>query len=330
MERIVEQVFTKEVMDQAIDRFSVQKEYKKLGDFENYVFEVYKKDTPYILRITHSSHRSEEEVISELDWMNYLYRAGVNVPRTYESVDGLHVVTIPAEDGSFFYCSLFSKAKGEPIRVNDERFNSELFFAWGKAIGKMHYATKTYVRNEKVTRRPYWHEDDLIPIENYISKEEETVIQNTKQLINQLIELPQTKENFGLLHTDIHSGNFFFDGSEIHIFDFDDCCYHWFCSDIAIPLYYSVLYRYPQGERKIRNEFAIEFIQSFMEGYKTENEPPEQWKNQIGLFFRLRDIMLYSVLHKKIPQEERSEKINALLAELKARIEKEETIVDVV
>ncbi|MUK87927.1 phosphotransferase [Ornithinibacillus sp. L9] len=329
MEPAVEQLLSKEIMEEALSHFTLRPEYRKLGDFENYVFEVYRNDMPYILRITHSTHRSEDEIKAELDWINFLHFEQVNVPKAYESKNGRMVEAINAADGSVFYCSLFSKVIGEPVKITSKLFNEKLFFAWGKTIGRMHHATKKYTLTENIKRRASWDEDDLLEIENYVPAQDTVIIQHTKELVNQLTTLPKNSDNFGLIHSDIHSGNFFFDGEEIHVFDFDDSCYLWFSSDIAIPVYYSALYRYPQGNKNERNAFANMFMKSFMEGYKTESQPPKQWKEQLPLFLRLRDMTLYSVLYKKIPLEERNEEINKLLEEIKKRIESNEAIVDI-
>ncbi|TKC18459.1 phosphotransferase enzyme family protein [Robertmurraya kyonggiensis] len=329
MERFVEQVFTEEIMNEALQHFALEKEYKKLGDFENYVFEVTREGSPFILRLTHSSHRTKEELHSEIDWMNYLHTNQVLVPRAYESVNGELVVRLQAEDGTNFFASLFSKVPGAHIRSNHEKFDQELFYKWGQTIGKMHQVTKGYVVGENLVKRPSWEEEDIHFVDKYVPTDEQLIIQNANELLLEIQKLDQNIDNYGLIHTDIHSGNFFYDGENIHVFDFDDCCYHWFCSDIAIPLYYSVLYGFPQGKKEVRNDFANIFFNAFLSGYKSENVLPSGWEKQVPLFLRLRDVALYSVLHKKISPEDRTEKMIAQMKEIKERIEQNEPIVDI-
>ena len=53
-----------------------------------------------------------------------------------------------------------------------------------------------------------------------------------------LDSLPKDDDCYGLIHADIHQGNFFVDENDnITIFDFDDCHYHWFAYDLAVPLF---------------------------------------------------------------------------------------------
>ncbi|MFE8703566.1 phosphotransferase enzyme family protein [Cytobacillus sp. FJAT-54145] len=331
MEAVVENVFTKEILQYFLQQFNLNEENKKLGDFENYVFEVFKDQTPFILRITHSSHRSEDQLLSELDWVNYLHNQGVNVPKVLTSNNGKLVESAMASDHSLFFGCLFTKADGFPVKVrNDKHFNPPLFYAWGKTIGKMHHATKDYKPEGDVSAREHWDEEELLNIEKYIPNNEQLIIQNTKELIQKISSLPKNKDIYGLIHTDVHSGNFFFDGEEIHVFDFDDCCHHWFASDIAIPLYYSALWHLPDAEKNEGNAFSSIFLSSFIKGYETENKLPPDWKEHLPLFLQLRDVLLYSVFHKKYAPEDRNERINQLLEEFRSRIEKKETIVDII
>ena len=326
MEKSVEILFTEDVLNHFLESFHLQTEVKKLGDFENYVFEAYRGDNPVILRITHSSHRSKDEILAELDWMNYLHKQKVNCPKAYTSSKNQLIEDLPAGDGSFFYTCLFSKVDGYPVKIRSAEFNNKLFHAWGKAIGQMHSVTKEYQPSNEIKLRPSWEDEELLDIETYVPNEKE-IIKNTKLLIKELQSILRTKDNFGLIHSDIHSGNFFYDGECVHVFDFDDCSYHWFASDIAIPLYYSVLYGYQSASEMEREQFAINFLSHFTKGYEEHHSLPEDWKQQLPLFFMLRDITLYCVLHKKFSLEERDDEINQMIEGLKSRIIKKEPIV---
>ncbi len=77
MEIAVERVFTKEILARAAKAFHVTVEEKPLGDFENYIFKAKgDNDEDYVLRLTHSSHRSKQEVEAELDFYDMLRETG--------------------------------------------------------------------------------------------------------------------------------------------------------------------------------------------------------------------------------------------------------------
>ncbi|PLR97494.1 phosphotransferase enzyme family protein [Bacillus sp. T33-2] len=328
MEKAVEVLFTDRLLGRFLELYQLEADTKKLGDFENYVFEVKKKSEPYILRITHSSHRTGEEIAAELDWIGFLRNENISVPQVFQSINHKTLEELPAEDGSFFYGCLFSKAVGEPVKIHSHIFNEHLFHTWGRTLGQMHAATKKYTVPEDIKARPRWDEDDLLNIEHYFPAEDGLLVQHTVELLGQLQILPVNKDTFGLVHTDVHSGNFFFDGETVNVFDFDDCSYHWFTSDIAIPLYYSVMHKIPADQQAQRDRFAAKFITAFAAGYEKANSLPAGWKEHMPLFLKLRDILLYAVFHKKIAPSDRNERITALLSEIGERIRRKQPIVN--
>ncbi|MBT2637359.1 MULTISPECIES: phosphotransferase [unclassified Bacillus (in: firmicutes)] len=329
MEKAVSSLMNQEILNDFLDRFGLEREVKKLGDFENYVFETYRNGHPYIMRLTHSSHRSKDEVLSELDWIRHLNNQGLSVPEVFPSKNGLLAEEILAEDRSEFYGCLFAKAPGAAVSVRSEKFNEELFEKWGETTGRMHQATKSYKPSEDIKARSSWDEDELLSVEKYYPSDERVLVENAKEVIAAISVLPINMNNYGIIHTDIHSGNFFYDGEQIHVFDFDDASYHWFASDIAIPLYYSILYRIPASEEEERNRFGKVFLNAFIEGYQKANLLPDGWKKQVPLFLMLRDIVLYAVLHKKIAPEDRDEKLKGMMDEIAVRIRSKQPIVNI-
>lgn len=112
MEITVERVFTNEILEEAANLFSVTVEKNPLGDFENYIFHAKdEKGVSYVLRLTHSSHRSEKQVEAELDFLQYLGEQGAKIAEPYYSTSRKLVEGIQAVDGTFFYASLFYMQK---------------------------------------------------------------------------------------------------------------------------------------------------------------------------------------------------------------------------
>lgn len=329
MEKAVGELMTQDILHDLLKRFGLGTDVKKLGDFENYVYETYRNGHPFIMRLTHSSHRYKDEVLSELDWMMHLKNEGISVPEVFSSEAGNLVEEIRAEDESEFYGCLFAKAPGAGVSVRSEKFNEELFMKWGETTGRMHKATKSYRPSAGIKKRSSWDQDDLLSVEKYYPAEEGQLVENAKEVIAAIAALPKNKDNYGIIHTDIHSGNFFYDGEQIHVFDFDDASYHWFTSDIAIPLYYAILYRIPASEEAERNRFGKAFLDAFIEGYQKANPLPGDWKKQVPLFLMLRDIVLYSVLHKKIAPEDRDDKLKEMMDEIAVRIRSKQPIVNI-
>jgi amicoumacin kinase len=319
MEKWVEELFNEEVLQLAADLYGGNSaNAKKLGDFENYVYEIHKGDKPCILRLTHSSHRSREQVVAELEWVNYLHSTGVNVSLVSHSAHGNLVEEIQAGKTSFYVC-LFDKAPGSPVGIGSDLLGPALYQEWGRTIGKMNRVTKDFKEGQSL--RAHWYDDDLlVNISNYLPAEDLGIIHEAKAIVETLQGFTAESNEYGLVHSDLHLGNFFYSEGEIHVFDFDDSSYHWFSSDIAIPLYYSTWGKLGRSSLEERSAFGEEFLMNFLIGYYRENDLEDQWIMRIPLFLKLRDIVLYTVFHKKFDINNRSEREAGAVAGIRKRL----------
>ncbi len=323
MEITVERVFTNEILARAASLFHVTVEETPLGDFENYIFKAKDKgDEDYVLRLTHSSHRSKKEVEAELDFLRYVAENGAKVAGPLYSISQNLVEEIVAEDGTFFYASLFTYAKGEQVKGEESAYWGDTYFeAWGKAIGQLHRLTRDY---PKTDYRDTWEEDENSIVNEL---EDEKVKEIATVLMDEIKTLPIEKETFGLMHGDIHPGNFHYDGKELTIFDFDDATYNYFIHDLAMVLYYSVLFTPWTVEEK--TTFARKQLQVLRKGYEYEHRLADSWYESLPLFLRLRDIGLYGTLQKKFKGKVMPDNFRKLSEELYERIIKNEAIVNI-
>lgn len=327
MEQWVEDLFSTEVLHKAAAFYNADaNDARKLGDFENYVYEVIKDGTPYILRLTHSSHRSKEEVEGELTWINFLHSHDIPVSLVHKSENNELVEVLSVSD-SYFYICLFDKAPGAALKPNSPEFGPELFKKWGAITAKMHRHTENYPATN--TGRKRWDEDDLIELDQYIDNEQDAVIiEGNRQLVKELQELPESSDVFGLIHSDIHMGNFFFHDEQIHVFDFDDAMHFHYVSDIAIPLYYATWWKLRNENLEIRSAFGTDFLKHFLDGYLSERPLSLEWLERLPLYLKLRDYTLYGVFHKKMDLSVGHEVENQLVAGIRQRLIDEELIVE--
>ena len=327
MEKWIQELFTEDVLKDAASRFGCGTSHaKKLGDFENYVYEVHRGEVPYILRLTHSSHRSKEEVEAELQWINYLHKHGVNVSLVNDSEAGNLVEVLETGDTHFFVC-LFDKAPGKPVMMDDPLFDDDLFYKWGKLTGHMHRVTKGYVQGE--AGRDRWDQDDVLDYEKYLTSDKDRdIISKGHQNKETIRGFKETRDSFGLIHSDIHPGNFFYHDGDLHVFDFDDSTQFFFVSDVAIPLYYSVWWKFRNETLETRRGFGGKFLIAFLKGYLTECDIDDEWVKRIPHFLLLRDLTLYTVFHKKWDLENLSDGERSLLSQIRERLQEDEPIVD--
>ncbi len=64
------------------------------------------------------------------------------------------------------------------------------------------------------------------------------LIEVNKRAETMLRELPQTPENFGLIHGDMHVGNVLFEDDHLNVIDFDDTSFAFYLYDFSAILAY--------------------------------------------------------------------------------------------
>lgn len=296
MEKYIKERFNDTILQEALKHYNIDKQALKLLDgFESFIYEFEQAEISYILRINHSDRRSVNQVLGEVDWINYLAENGVSVSKALESKAGNLVETIDDEQGGHFLVTVFLKAEGKPAR--DLKWTPQLYTTYGRLLGKMHTLTQTYTPRYSQGERPQWDEDCL-EIEPYFPDSEAVAKKRFHELLNVLGTLPQDPSSYGLVHTDAHAGNFFVtDEGKITLFDFDDSCYNWFVNDIAIVLFYKVLFRAdPEAHTQT-------FLPQFLQGYSHENSLDPIWLKEIPKFLKLREITLYAVLFRSYDVE---------------------------
>ncbi len=292
MEPRTEQLFNANhdfIIAEASRRFGLdQTSVKRLGSFESAVYEICKDGTPYILKASDESHRRADFIRSELDWVNYLAENGASVCNSIESLHGETVETIILpESGEVVSLILFEKAPGEKLTA--ESCDDALVRTWGECLGQMHALTLKYEPNGVVRRHDWYDDSDLIPADNI----EPEVVEKHSVLVARLKALPVEKESYGLVHLDLHHGNFFVENGRLKIFDTDDCHYDYFANDISMPLYY--YYRDKKlGQRQVEN--AKWFLGNLLEGYSRHYHFDRKWFAHIPDFLNLRRMLLYMII----------------------------------
>ena len=123
--------------------------------------------------------------------------------------------------------------------------------------------------------------------------------QNALMLMERLHALPKDRHSYGLTHGDLHQRNFFWHEGVISPFDFDDCVYSWFASDIAIALYYAARHDMSSSvdpwTDMDRATFVQYFLKHLMSGYLSQNDLDPTWLTHIPDFLTLSAIIMYVI-----------------------------------
>jgi Ser/Thr protein kinase RdoA (MazF antagonist) len=119
MEPRIRELYSDAILDEALARYGIAKsDIHPLDGFESFVYECQKGDREYVLRVSHSLHRSADLTQGEIEWINYLADNGVPAARAVPSERGNLVEPIQVHDGSHFTAVSFERAAGDyPHRI---------------------------------------------------------------------------------------------------------------------------------------------------------------------------------------------------------------------
>lgn len=278
------------LLNQISKRYAIHKKLNRINDgFQNSIYEY--KDT--IIRISAANRRSMNELESELVYIKGLADAGLPVSVPVASNSG-HLIEVIHEQTQTFFVTAFEKAKGIPVKVTDpEVWNNDLFFKWGKLIGKIHHLSNQF----QGLKRPSWSKENADLFNLLPRIDSELIKERYIEILEKLKGYRKESAIFGLIHNDFHQGNFFVHNGMITVFDFDDCAYNWFAYDLAVSYYHA--YWQASSFTPENKEFSKQFWTHFLHGYRMEHSIQKEMLEQIPLFLKLREIFLYILFLEK-------------------------------
>ena len=316
--------FTDEILAEALARYGIDPAaLQLLGGFESFIYAFSRDEREYILRLSHSLRYSLEMIAGEVDWINYLAEGGIPVSRAVPSRAGRLTEKIDAREG-YFIAAAFEKAPGVPPRRED--WENGLLGEIGRLLGSMHRLTRRYTPPSAAVRRPDWDMGLDTAAEDYLPAGEEGVAQAWHALLTQIRRLPKNPDNYGLVHVDVHGGNFFVDQGKITLFDFGDCQYAWFAYDLAMAFFYAIPHRCQKPEQKA---FARQAFKELIDGYTQESPFDPAWLETIPLFLKLREIDLYIVINRSLDLDHLDPWTASFMRGRKANIENNLPYVDI-
>ncbi len=266
----------------------------KLDAYYSVVYEFSRNGKDYILKCIEADNTSPGKITGELHYLQFLSENGINVSTPVESEDNNLFETQNNENGEtvFFYI-VYTKAEGDfAFRTYDRNNYPDSFIkALGREIGKLHRVVKDYKPTASCIR-PEWKDTvDFFPLDDF-PESEKKVVDRYIETMEKIDNLKITGNNYGLIHNDIHDGNFFIKDNRFIFFDFEEASPIFFANDIAIPLFYAV---WKFKDQKEKDEYGAHFLKTFMSGYKLENNLDSESMDSISLFLKIREMDNYSM-----------------------------------
>lgn len=294
MNEFVRAALSNEAVSEAAKLYNIKfSDLTLLRDNVNIIYRFSEGDKKFILRLTHSSHQCFDTVNSEIYWINFLHDNKIPVSNPLPSVNNNLCEKVTTGD-SYFSVVKFTAAPG--VELGEKNWNSNTIAQMGRITGMIHKCSKTYSPPDTIKKRTIWPEKSNKMVETYLPKSEMKSWEYWTQLLNIVKQLPSTSDSFGVVHNDIHRGNFMECNGRLTLFDCEDACYTWFVNDISCPLFFAVNYNGVNDFN--RRGWARYFMDSFMRGYQKYNRFDLNQLNLMPELLHLRGIFVYAYLFK--------------------------------
>ncbi len=255
-----------------------------IRDGENFVYRFKSSiGRRLVLRVTDNSHRSHHTILAELEFINHLKKKGLSVAIPVVAKNGSLVLSENTNNKDFHAC-VFEEQTGDHFNYCPDDLNESLFTKWGSVMGMMHKISMNY-RPSLMLKRHEWDQDKVHKCNfNSLPNSEIEVREEHNLVFKWLKSYPKSGHNYGLIHGDFERTNFMIHDDNLNLFDFDDCCYHWYMMDIA-----SALWVFRDGPREERQQF----LDWFLSGYKEHMSLIENYMIDFTNFIRMRNVCLF-------------------------------------
>lgn len=250
-----------------------------IRDGINHVFgTVSDEGQPVIIRISDGSVRERSELLGELLWLDHLIRHGCTVTTPIESHRGEWLETIELDIGEM-HVSCFKRFAGKSLNpAVDPEWNGELMVNLGREIARVHRASDELKLPANEDRKPWCDDKEMQIPDPVLECYNPRVIERMGEFLGQVREWPTPPREYGLVHRDLHAGNFLVEDGRIEIIDFDLGCYGWRTMDFVVLLfghYYYPSFRVPHASPELAGHVLGKMVSGYREQYDLE---PQQFE----------------------------------------------------
>jgi Ser/Thr protein kinase RdoA (MazF antagonist) len=290
---------------------------RPLDAVQNFVFAMERADGPAILRLTHESRRSIEEVEAELRWVLDLKTRGLSVAAPHLSKNDRLTESIASAHGRFTAACFESLPGQQPDPFRPELWTDRMFEQLGAFIAQLHQASYDTAWRQATLPRRTWREESVAQnFHFYVPVGEKKVHEAFDRVLGQLDALPRSRDAFGLIHADLNHANFFVSPTGLEVFDFDDSCYCWFAYDLTVPIFH-----FPAAEPAVAKAKAQDAFRLMLRGYESVRRFNPMWLKWIPLFFMWRDLLTYGFFYEQLEIPALPEDLRRNFVAMRTRIE---------
>lgn len=251
----------------------------------NAVYPFFQGTDVCFLRLAPVDEKIKGNIIGELEYIEYLVGAGYPALEPIASKTGDVLLELNTQWGDY-YAAVFKCVKGIPIEWTDK--SDEVMYNYGKTLGRLHALSAEY----KAVAKKWAHTEVLQWIEGVLREYSapEFAFLELTLIKNQLSQLPQNNDNYGLVHYDFEFDNVFYDenSKSCSVIDFDDGMYHWYALDI-VQVFDCI-------EEELSGKACQQAKDEFLRGYQTEHCYTEEMRLSSPLMSRFVNLYGYARL----------------------------------
>ncbi len=270
---------------------------------ENAVFKVEKEGFKAALRMHRHGYHSDDELRSELQWMQALSESGIHVPDVIPARTGDLFVnhTAPGLPGSI-QVDLFQWIAGVQLGsveegVSDEANVDQTFGALGELAARVHNQAASWTLPDGFTRHA-WDEDGLAgenpfwgrfwELDSASKEEKDLLVRGRDRVHEDLARLDKSPDTYSMIHADFASENIMIDDDGVRLIDFDDAGFGWHLFELVTSLFFIA------GE-----DYFDQALDALIKGYRRHRQLGDEDLDLLPLFFVARSFTYVGWAHTR-------------------------------
>lgn len=218
-------------------------EYSLVAARENEVFKVTQNNEICALRLHRIAYRTDQELASELHWMEIASQNGIKVPTPISNALGEFLATIDGVQVDALDWLSGAPLSGVYLDLST-RERTSIFQKIGAEMAQLHKVSDTATFPENFTRcvwdreglvgdTPLWDRFWMNPI---LEAVDQVLFADFRTAANDVLSKFEGSLDYGLIHADLVAANVMIDGEDIRLIDFDDGGFGFRLFDIATTL----------------------------------------------------------------------------------------------
>jgi Ser/Thr protein kinase RdoA (MazF antagonist) len=264
----------------------------------------------YAVRIHRAGYHTDDELRSELQWMEALAAHGMEVPELRPTCEG-EAFAVVSGGGvpEPRQIDVFEWVEGRPLGaaetgVADTSTVENTFFTIGRLAAQLHDQATGWTLPAGFTRHA-WDTAGLVGPEPFwgrfwelqaLTQAQRALLLQARDRLFQDLEAyaadPASAGRYSLIHADFVAENLMVDGDKVRLIDFDDAGFGWHLFELATAVFFDM-----------DADYFDRAYTALLAGYRSRRTLPDQQLQYMPLFFLARSFTYLGWVHTRFETE---------------------------